>query len=157
MSAAMVKKGIAILAVLLMAGSVFAVQSSHAAATPAKTKAKPIVMNIIVDSEAEAEVDIKIERISKKKAAPLIKTVVVKAGLNYITCNSLARGNYRVTVSSYGDDAIQEITAVQGRYSLFYMIAPPKDQDTQGKSKVNYVDFDKYQKPAAPAPTKAAP
>ncbi len=155
MSIATLKKGIVILAILLLAGSVFAVQSSHAAGTQATAaKAKPIVMNIIVDSEAEAEVDVMIEKISKKKAVPQIRTVVLKPGINYVTCRTLDKGNYRVTVSSYGDAAVQEITAIQGRYSLFYMIAPPKDEDTQGKSKINYLDFDKTGK--TQAPTKKA-
>lgn len=157
MSNIIMKIGTFALVLLLMAGSISEMQSSYAAATPAKAKVKPIVMSIIVDSKEDAEIDVKIERISKDKTTLQIKTVVVKAGINYINCNNLTKGNYRVTISSYGDDLSQEITAIQGRYSLFFMTAPPKDEDTQGKSKINYVDFDKYKKPAAPAATKSAP
>ena len=112
--------------------------------TKAVKKVKTVSINIIVKAEKDAEVDIIIEKKSKKKKKAVItKTVELKKGMNYFTYNKGKKGNYSVTVMAYGDTLKQNVTAVQGAYTLYFSVAPPKDGDDKKTKPIEYQDITK--------------
>ena len=155
-----VKRMIAVVTILVFAGVAFAVQNAYsvtktetkaatrAAATKA-TQAAPqtVKINIYVLSEAEAEFTLTLEKIDKAAAdkdkpnPSITKNVTIRKGVNCITYDKGKKGQYRVTLTAYGDPLIREVTAVQGEYSLFYAIAPPQDGDAKKKVVINQLDL----------------
>lgn len=111
------------------------------ATTKAAEKPKTVVINMVVMSEENAEVDISVQKIEKKKTTPLLRTVSLKKGANYFTYNKGTKGNYKISVSAYGDTIAQNVTAVQGTYTMFFSVAPPKDGDAKKKSPITYQDL----------------
>lgn len=141
---------ITVLVVAAMAG--FTVQSVYAAGnstTKATTKAaekpKTVSLNIILKADKDAEVELIIEKKSKKKSkkATISKTVNLKKGMNYFTYNKGKKGNYTITMIAFGDTVKQEVTAVQGAYTIFFSVAPPKDGDNKNSKAVEYQDLTK--------------
>lgn len=159
-----VRRMIAVVTVLVFAGVAFAVQNVYgvtksktetkaATKAPAAAQAAPqtVKLNIYVLSEAEAEFTMSLEKIDKaatekaaaaKSAPPAItKNITIKKGVNCITYDKGKKGQYRVTLTAYGDPMVREVTAVQGEYSLFYAIAPPQDGDAKKKVVINQLDL----------------
>lgn len=150
-----VKRMIAVVTILVFAGVAFAVQNAYSVTkteTKAATKAtqaapQTVKINIYVLSEAEAEFTLTLEKIDKAAAdkdkpnPSITKNVTIRKGVNCITYDKGKKGQYRVTLTAYGDPLIREVTAVQGEYSLFYAIAPPQDGDAKKKVVINQLDL----------------
>ena len=148
-----IKRVLILITVLMVVGMAgFTVQNVWAAGTTQATKAttkaakkaKKVTINIIIKAEKEAEVDLIIEKKSKKKKKSAItKTVELKKGMNYFTYNKGKKGNYTVTMMAFGDTMKQKVTAVQGTYTLFFTVAPPKDGDEKKTKPIEYQDITK--------------
>lgn len=148
-------KRILILIIVFMVASVacFTVQSVWAAGatqttkatTKAAKKSKKVAINIIIRAEKDAEVDLIIEKKSKKskKKAVITKTVELKKGMNYFTYNKGKKGNYTISMMAFGDTMKQNVTAVQGAYTIFFTVAPPKDGDEKKTKPIEYQDITK--------------
>ena len=135
-----IRKVIALAAVLAVAGIAFAAQDIYGMTGTAKDK-KTVAINLIIASEADAEVDITVEKVTKKRTSSLTRTVTLKKGMNYFTYNRGKKGYYRVTIAAYGDDMVQGVMAVKGAYTLYYTVAPPKDGDAKKSAPPAYQDL----------------
>ena len=118
--------------------------TSTAAKTTTKPEEKPkVVINIAVISERDAEVDIHVDKIVKDKTYSYEKTVILKKGNNYFSYNRGTKGNYRVSVNAFGDTTAQNLTAVKGKYTLLFKVAPPSDGDSKNSAPIVYQDLEK--------------
>lgn len=115
-----------------------AAQEVHATKATEKKKKKNVTLNIIVMSEKDAEVDLTITRMGKKKKDVYNKSLELKDGLNYLSYPKAWKGKYRINLNAYGDDLTSQVTVLSGMYTVFFNIAPPKDGDAKDKNKMNY-------------------
>ena len=144
---------IMIIALMIAVWGVFAVQSAYAAGatnakatTKAAEKPKTVTINMIIESEKDAEAEIvlaKQKAKKEKKGTSIEKTINLKKGKNYFTYNKGKKGNYTVSLIAYGNTAKQTVTAVKGSYTMFFSVAPPKDGDSKKTKAVEYKDLTK--------------
>jgi len=139
-------------AIMLMVTAAFAVSdvwASEASTTKAGAKdkkPKTVEINIIVNSEKDAEIELTVANITKKKTSSIMRTVELKSGNNYFTYNKGKKGKYQVTVGAYGDTLKQTVTAVQGKYTVYFQVAPPKDGDAKKTKPIQYKDLTEIKK-----------
>ena len=139
-----------VVAALMAVMGLFAVQDvwakekeSTKATAKAAEKPKTVAVNMVIVAEQDAEIDLSVEKIQKKKTTPITRTVTLKKGPNYFTYDKGKKGNYKVTVGAYGDVSSQTVTAVQGAYTLYFQVAPPKDGDAKKTKTIVYQDLTK--------------
>ena len=139
-----VKRSLAVItAVVMVFIAGFGVQSAWAGTTTKAEKPKTITLNMVIDSQTDAEVEILIEKINKDKVSSFSRIVSLKKGLNYFTYNKGKKGNYRVSVLAFGDTKKQSVTAVKGSYTVFFKVAPPADGDEKNVAAPKYQDLSK--------------
>ena len=116
---------------------------ADAKATTKAAKPKTVTINIVVMADQDAQVDLTVSKKKKKKTSAITRTVELKKGLNYFTYDKGKKGKYTVSVVAFGDTMKQKVTAVQGAYTTFFKVAPPKDGDNKEVKAPTYKDLSK--------------
>lgn len=150
MKAFSIKRALILITVMALAAmTCFTMQDAWVAeatqTTKAVKKAKKVTLNLIIKAEKDSEVELTIEKKTKKKSknSAISKTLELKKGMNYFTYNKGKKGNYTVSLIAYGDTVKQKVTAVQGAYTMYFTVAPPDDSKDKKDDTIEYKDITK--------------